>query len=343
MIAAGVLIVVAAGVIGAFGTWWIMRRANTLQLLQTPNERSSHTIPTPSGGGIGFVMGGTVGALIALWAAPWPALLVVALSLILAAVGFADDRSPIPAVIRLTVQAAVALALLACGIASGLFGSSLGLPLPAWLSVALLVVPVVYWINLVNFMDGIDGIAGSEALFMLLAAAGLMLATVPGVVSQPLFWWLSALAAAVAAFLVFNWQPAKIFMGDAGSTYVAFMLAFFAIASAAAGWLTLWQWLILGATFIADASVTLGRRLLRGEQVMQAHRRHAYQVLSRRLGSHSRVTLLYAAINLAWLLPLAWAAGSWSELGWAVTVVAYLPLLLLARFAGAGQATDGGG
>jgi Fuc2NAc and GlcNAc transferase len=148
-----------------------------------------------------------------------------------------------------------------------------------------------------------------------------------------MFWCLVGVTAATLGFLALNWPPARIFMGDAGSTYLGFILAFLALVTIADGTLSLPQWLILSAAFVTDASVTLIRRLLLRERVFEAHRRHAYQVLSRRFGAHQPVTLGFVALNAIWLLPLAWAATAW---GWLAVLVAYGPLIVLAFYLGAG-------
>ena len=144
-----------------------------------------------------------------------------------------------------------------------------------------------------------------------------------------------ALAAASLGFLVFNWPPAKIFMGDVGSTYLGYVLAAVALVTIAEGRLGLAQWAILAAAFVTDASVTLIRRLLRGERIAEAHRLHAYQALSRRWGGHLPVTVGFSVLNIVWLLPLAWLAA---VPGWAIGAVcaAYLPLIALALVSGSG-------
>ena len=126
-------------------------------------------------------------------------------------------------------------------------------------------------------------------------------------------------------------------MGDAGSTYLGLMLFFFAIASIAGGWLSLAQWLILGAAFLADSLTTLVRRALNREAVWQPHKRHAYQNLQRRLGSHARATLIYIGIDIVLLLPLAWLAGAYPAYNWAFLLVAYAILVPAAVKAGAGR------
>lgn len=130
-------------------------------------------------------------------------------------------------------------------------------------------------------------------------------------------------------------------MGDAGSTYLGFVIAVLALLTIAWGWLSIWQWAILGAPFVSDATVTLLRRLFAGEKVFEAHRRHAYQVLSRRWKSHLWVTLLFIGIDVFWALPLAFAAGTFESYSPLVTVVAYAPLATLAYLAGAGAPEAG--
>jgi Fuc2NAc and GlcNAc transferase len=184
-------------------------------------------------------------------------------------------------------------------------------------------------------MDGIDGIAGSQAIFMCCAAALLMVLRNPDAASGVPFWMLLAIAAATAGFLVLNWPPARIFMGDAGSTYLGFVIVFLGLVTLASGSLSLAQWSILTAAFVTDATVTLVHRLMRRERVFDAHRQHAYQHQARRWKSHRRVTLGFIAINLIWLFPLSWlsALPGWT---WPALALAYLPLILIAVLAGAG-------
>src|SRR6185312_4527570 len=170
-------------------------------------------------------------------------------------------------------------------------------------------------------------------IFMLVGAAILSALNDPNFFDGAMFWCMIGIAAAAVGFLALNWPPARIFMGDAGSTYLGFVIAFLALLTIAEGVLSLPQWLILSAAFATDASVTLIRRLLLREKVFEAHRRHAYQVLSRRFGAHRPVTLSFIGLNVIWLLPMAWAATSW---GWLAVLVAYVPLILLALAFGAG-------
>jgi len=192
------------------------------------------------------------------------------------------------------------------------------------------------WINLFNFMDGIDGLAASEAIFLLLGAALVAFLAEPGVLDDPRFWWMLGVAAACLGFLLLNWPPAKLFMGDVGSTYLGLMTAFFALTTITSLWLSLWQWLILAALFLADSLTTLVRRAIRRERFWEAHKRHAYQSLSRLFGSHRLVTLLYIGIDVVVLLPLAWVAGRYPDWAPAIAVLVFAVLVPAAYRAGAG-------
>ncbi|MEO8759060.1 MAG: hypothetical protein ABI398_15060 [Devosia sp.] len=325
------LAVTLIATLAAFAATALIRRnAQRLGIVQAPNDRSSHTVPTPSGGGVGIVVGGSIATAFAAVAAPSPYGIGLVIALVVAAIGFWDDRRPIAARFRLPAQLLlVALAIGFC-IPLDALQQQTGLPPPALFIAAVAVIVVTYWINLFNFMDGIDGIAGSQAVVMCCSAALLIGGSAP-----PAFWVLIGIAAATLGFLVLNWPPAKIFMGDAGSTYLGFMIALLALVTIADGHVSLAQWVILAAAFVTDATVTLTRRLLLRERVFEAHRRHAYQKLSRRWGSHRSVTLAFIGLNFIWLLPLAWLASipGWM---WAAVFVAYLPLIGLAVYLRAG-------
>jgi Fuc2NAc and GlcNAc transferase len=145
----------------------------------------------------------------------------------------------------------------------------------------------------------------------------------------------------VLGFLFWNFPPAKIFMGDAGSGFLGMAIGVISLQAAWASPDLFWAWLILLGVFIVDATVTLLRRLLRGEKIYEAHRSHAYQFASRRYGRHLPVTLAVAAINLFWLFPLAASVVLWSIDGVLALTVAYIPLLLLASKFNAGGLENG--
>ena len=275
-------------------------------VLDIPNERSSHTRPTPRGGGLAIVL---VVCLVAayLWLVEDSigaglAVSVIGAGGLIAWVGYLDDKSGLSPATRFVAHAVASVAAVFLIGAQALAAAVLPV-LPGWLAILLLVFGVAWVLNLYNFMDGIDGIAGMEAFFAAGGGAVLALAHDTSLRVVPLS---AAVAVASLGFLLWNWAPAKIFMGDVGSGFVGFVLAALALASELAGDLSIWTWVILTSLFVGDATATLFRRLLRRERVYAAHRSHAYQYLSRRWKSHSRVTLLYAAINLMLVFPLAW-------------------------------------
>lgn len=208
----------------------------------------------------------------------------------------------------------------------------------------LLLLVGIWWINLFNFMDGIDGLASSQATFMLVSGAALALWSEPTLIGNAAWIWGLCVASAVFGFLLLNFPPAKIFMGDVGSTYLGFMILALALIGIQAGWLNYAVWLVLAAVFVTDATVTMLTRIVRRERWYEAHCSHAYQRLARRWGgerhvSHRLVIQLISFINLIWLAPLAWACVRYSEYAAAFVALAYIPLTLGALFLGAGRTT----
>jgi Fuc2NAc and GlcNAc transferase len=333
VLTSGLLIAASAGLASACVLLLVLCYAAKLGLVQKPNGRSSHTRPTPTGGGIGIVAGGTIAGLYSSVHSIWPPLLITVAGLCIAGVGLVDDIRHVRPIWRILTQASLIAIMLFVSVPLATLEAAVSLPL----GFIFVLLAAVYWINVFNFMDGIDGLAGMQGAFILFAATGLILATAPSMLADPLTWWFLAIGSAAVVFLAFNWQPAKIFMGDAGSTYLGFMIAVLALITIALRLLSLWDWLILAAPFVSDATVTLVRRLLQGEKVLEGHRRHAYQFLARRFRSHQTVTLIFLGINLFWIFPLALYAHDNDAAGWLTTLVAYVPLVALAFFAGAGR------
>lgn len=316
----------------------VMRRYSlSVQLLDYPNVRSSHSLPTPRGGGLGIVVTTTLVMSFFWLTGRVDAALALAMTVgggAVAAVGFADDRGSTPVFIRLAVHAAAAvwatyllggLSVLSIGsrvIELGIFGNVLG------------ALAVVWALNLFNFMDGIDGIAASEAIFV--TGAGAALTWRSGLSGEvPIV--AALIAAASFGFLLWNWPPARIFMGDVGSGYLGYVIGVMILASACDNPSAVWVWLILGGVFFVDATVTLVRRTVRRERIFEAHRGHAYQWLARRWGSHRPVTIAVMTLNLLWLLPWAFLAVRHpSRASW-IALVALLPLIVVAIAAGAGR------
>lgn len=307
----------------------LRRYALARNVIDVPNERSSHKTPTPRGGGISFVVAFVAGMLAlgvsgaVAWHVVWG--LAVAGAWI-ALVGFLDDHGHIQARWRLLAHfIGAAWGLYWMGGAPAL--SIAGLPLSeGWVLNIVAAFYLVWLLNLYNFMDGIDGLASIEAICVTLGGSILYACAGAGDAGLPTV----LLAAAVFGFLLWNFPPAKIFMGDGGSGFLGLMLG---LLSLKAGWWSpelFWAWAILLGVFIVDATVTLLRRLIRAEKVYEAHRTHAYQYASRKWGSHRRVTLTVLAINVLWLFPIAFLVAKGMMDGLLGTAIAYAPLVIVA-------------
>jgi len=298
-------------------------------ILDIPNQRSSHKLPTPRGGGMAIVIVFLLDLLFLNVRREEAAQSMWALLIsggIVALVGFWDDHRHIPAPWRLLAHFIAAFGgLFTLGGLPPLtfFGYTVYL---GWFGYFFGALFLVWFINLYNFMDGIDGIAAIEAITVCLGGVFLYVMT-----DKPNLWVEPALLMmASAGFLFWNFPPAKIFMGDAGSGFLGMVLGFIALKSAHISPDFFWSWLILLGVFIVDATWTLLRRFSRGEKIYQAHRSHAYQYASRYFESHKSVSLSVGAINLFWLTPLALAVGLKRIDGVLGTCLSYVPLILLA-------------
>lgn len=310
-------------------TWAVRHYALGRSLVDVPNGRSSHTLPTPRGGGLAIVLSFVFALPVLMimgglpWSLAWPLLGAGAFT---ALIGFLDDHGHIAARWRLLAHflaAAWAMYWMNGLPPVDLMGTEFNL---GYLGNVLAAFYLVWMLNLYNFMDGIDGIASVEAISVCLGAC--LIYWLSG--SLTMVWPPLLLSMAVLGFLCWNFPPARIFMGDAGSGFLGITLGVFSIQAAWSSPRFLWVWLILLAVFIVDSTFTLMRRLLRGDKVYEAHRSHAYQFASRRFGRHLPVTLAVLVINVLWLLPIAIAVGLLGLDGIVGVVLAYLPLLFLA-------------
>jgi Fuc2NAc and GlcNAc transferase len=320
--------------VGATGM--IRRFALRTGLLDHPTQRSSHVQPTPrSGGGaiVIFFLAALTGLAIHGDLEAGSAVVLILGGAAIAAVGFIDDRRSLSASVRFCVHLLAAiLAVLVIGAGRIDFVPNWGgMGKPA--TSALAVLGVVWSTNLFNFMDGIDGIAGSQAVFV--AGAGALICGLQfGDLGMALAF--TCLGSATAGFLIWNWPPAKIFMGDVGSGFLGFSLAGLGLLASRHSGVPVAVWVILNGIFLVDATVTLLRRMSRGERWFEPHRLHAYQYLSRRWKSHLLVTLCVSAVNMAWLLPWAWFAAAHPGIGLQCALAAILPIVLLAFVCRAG-------
>lgn len=327
--------IASEAILGSACLVWVLRyMALRLNVLDRPNARSSHAVPTPRGGGAAIAIIGLGAAALARdWLAPtWPSFVIG--GVLIAVTGAIDDVRQLRVLWRFAAQIVAAALVVTSlhGVAGELEPSRASLILS--LIEAAEVFAVVWLINLFNFMDGIDGLAALQAVFVFGAACGLIWAK--GTHFRPVT--LLAIAGASAGFLTWNFPPAKIFMGDVGSGFLGFAIASAALSTANAGVLNAWVWVILSSPFICDATVTLATRALRRERVYQAHRSHVYQRLSRRWRSHRAVTLLYAAIDVLWCLPWAIEAQRHPQQAAFLCLVALAPQVLGAIWLGGGRA-----
>ena len=317
------IVVLITCVLSAVACGAYIRLATRWQVLDVPNERSSHQHPTPRGGGLPLMLAFYAGVLAffgpqIFYQSPYSFVLGGAVFLTL--VGVLDDAWSLSIRLRF-----VAYGLCCCVVAAGLlhdvtFGSGILLA-----GSVLVVATALLWVlNLYNFMDGLDGFAASQCFLACSGAA--MLVGVGS--SEPYVYFCLLLGFSHLGFLLWNWPVARLFMGDAGSISTGFVLAALAVLGAVEEILPLGCWLILLALFITDASYTLCWRMSTGQKFTQAHRLHGYQRLSRYWGSHLPVLYLLIAVNWLWLFPLAWAARTWAEYGVVIVLLAYLPLLL---------------
>lgn len=318
---------IVIGLISFVITGILYRYAIRNSIIDIPNERSSHTIPTPRGGGVAIVVT-FLGALCVIYLfdiiSQSTLIGILGGSALVAAIGFIDDHKHIPAGWRLLGHTISSIWLLFWigGLPTIiLFGQHVDL---GWIGNVLAAIYLIWALNLYNFMDGIDGLASIEAVTTCLSCSILYFLS-----GQDDYVMLVYLAASVIGFLIWNFPPAKIFMGDAGSGFLGITLGALSIHSAWIDPKFLWVWMILLAVFITDASITLCRRLLRGKKIYAAHRCHAYQHAAKRY-SHKSVSLSIGLINIVWLLPLAFLVAVVNIDGMLVVLIAYLPLIYCA-------------
>lgn len=298
-------------------------------ILDRPNSRSSHDTPVPRGGGIGvilvllpfwaviaFALPATAGTsdTAANWVIPFAAL-------VLAAISWIDDLRSLGALPRLGVQFVTTFAgvLVLPGLVfQGLF--------PAWLDAGLAAIGWIWFVNLFNFMDGIDGISGAEAIGIGAGIVIIGLVSATGLETTHLH--ALAIAATATGFLVWNWPPAKIFLGDIGSVPLGYLLGWLLLVLAATG-----NWpaaLILPLYYLADATLTLLRRLRRGEKVWQAHREHFYQQAVQNGRSHGQVSTAVALVNIVLIVLAVSTTTGGASANWPLVAIALSATLVIA-------------
>jgi len=315
-------------VLSAVSTGIVRRYALRSGMVDVPNQRSSHRVPTARGGGIAIALIFLIATILLAGAGLLAANTAWALAgggLVVAWTGWRDDRKHVSVKWRLTAHFVAALWALFC--LDGMFSLQWGGGSIAWgyAGAALTLAGMVWLTNLYNFMDGIDGLAAAQAVST--AGVGGVILWVSGAYGLSLTSF--ALAAASAGFLMWNWPPARIFMGDVGSGLLGFSFAVLAIASEKSNAFPALGWLLLLAIFATDATFTLIRRIIHKQPWSQAHRTHAYQCAVQLGASHRQVTLSVVFLNIFVLSPLAWLVWwrpAW--LLWVCLAVGALALLI---------------
>jgi Fuc2NAc and GlcNAc transferase len=323
--------------IGFTLTLLIQKSALKTNRLDIPNERSSHTSPTPRGAGLAVVIAFLLG-LVALSidnSISDDFFLTIALpGLIVAIIGLLDDRGHLTSA-KWRLLGHFACALLAVWLVGGLpelplANSTIDFGLAGDIAA---VVYLVWTLNLFNFMDGIDLITGVQTVTTSAGVAILLLIST----ESDLWKVFVVLTASIMGFLFFNLPPAKIFLGDVGSGFIGFTTAVVSLIVAKDEPLVAWAMIILLGVFVTDATITLLRRLMSRERVYVAHRTHAYQHLSKKLNHHLPVSLGVGAINLLFLLPIAWLVAESKIIPIFGLLIAYTPLAIVAALLNAGK------
>ena len=302
------LLVICTVIFAALLGWLLISIAKpylSRNFLDRPNSRSSHITPTPRGGGLAFVLVASISSVVAFVVqsssleTSFPLLAAPLIAMPLAIIGFIDDHQSLPATWRYAAQLTTALALV---LISPLISFSFGL-LPL---ILLLMIAVTAVINFTNFMDGLDGLVAGCMAFVITTAAIQL--------SAP--WPIWALVGALLGFLVWNWSPAKVFMGDVGSTFLGVVFAFMVLQSSS--WYQATALLLVSTPLLGDAFICVLRRFMAGQQVFEAHRLHLFQRLHQSGWPHSYVSCLYIAATA--VLAIAFL---WGGLLWLITLAAF--------------------
>ena len=328
---------ITACIVTALATGGLVRLLRACAILDHPNARSSHDRAVPRGGGIAVIAVIAVAWCLQAWRGPmadsdsFNLTAVALLATALAGYSFLDDLRGLPALQRLLLQS-LAVALGCLVLPDGLVFQGLLPPVADRLAAGFC---WLWFINLFNFMDGIDGISAVEAGSIGLGVALITLTSGAAIHLAPPA---AILAGAALGFGFWNWRPAKIFLGDVGSVGLGFLLGWLLLSLAAAGhWIPA---LLLALYYLTDATWTLLRRILRREAFWRAHRSHFYQHAARRCGDHGRIALLILACNAALLATALWGAlgeQQWPALLLGGTAVAFL-LYYFARMTIQGEA-----
>lgn len=315
----------------------LMNSAKKIGILDHPNDRSSHSQPTPRGGGLVFstiLIVCSFGAYISDSGFKLISTVLLVGGPIVVAIGWLDDRYKLSATLRLVVHFYSAICVI--GISTGWFHESvrfLFLPDIFLLNIIFCILFISWFVNLYNFMDGADGLASSTAVVGSLAMAFLCYESGADRIGIAYIF----IACSVAGFLVYNWYPAKLFMGDSGSYFLGFCFASLAIIGKVESGISMYPSIIIFGFFIVDATYTLIMRFLRKQNLYQAHNQFGFHKLMKKGWSHRQVSILYSAVVLFWLFPWAYLSLKYPQFSFFIIALSYLPLLIFEVYNKAGQ------
>ena len=320
------IFILLIGCLSSLLTYLYIFIAIKFSIFDHPNQRSSHSIITPRGGGIAIVISYFVGLLTIYNKDVVQEPIFLALlsgGLAVSIIGFIDDKFGLSARLRIIIQFIAATFALWClgdvpQLPFGILESHFK-PLGYLLATLL----ILWSTNLFNFMDGINGLAALESIFVTLGGALILILVGETMHAASLL----LIATSSLGFLVFNFPKAKVFMGDSGSLFLGFMIAVYAIGLSNEDIISPWTWVILYGYFIIDSSYTLMVRIVTNQQIFSAHHLHAYQTWARRSESHAKVTTRVMLINLCWLLPWAITATVYHQYSMLFCFISLLPLI----------------
>jgi len=287
------------------GLYYFRNYAQRNNIVAVPNYRTLHESEIPRGGGLIFSAFSIIGIIAAGFYGLIPVNLILVITtggIVSMIFGFYDDVTSVPPKAKLIIQILLSIFIILCADENGIsfwYAKPLILVL---FNFIISVTAIVWLLNLYNFMDGIDGMAAAGAVFicLVLALILIMISAEYGLILIPLMLGISCLA-----FLLFNWPPASIFMGDSGSMFLGYAIGILMIKTISSGYLSIWTWFIIMAYFVTDTTVTLLLRIILVKKWYGAHRSHAYQNLARIWNSHIKVIYIVFAYHVLWLLPLA--------------------------------------
>jgi Fuc2NAc and GlcNAc transferase len=324
-----ILYLLIACALSILGTKIFISFAIQKNILAIPKNRSLHSVAVPKGGGI--IIGGVflTGLLILLLMKIVPSELSFALlggGITLLVVGFIDDLGEVDPIIRFVIHFLVSFWALYC--LGGMPEIEVGswILKRSWILHLLGSLGIVWFINLFNFMDGVDGMLASNSIVFSLVGA------------FALFWlghdslaiMLLLLGASLTGFLVYNWPPARVFMGDSGAAFIGYTIAVVALYSTAEEMMNFWTWIILMGYFVADTTTTMFIKIATVPGwFYEEHRNHAYQQLALVWKSHRRVTLMVLATTTFWMAPMALLSLRFHQNATILAVIALAPIVIL--------------